>query len=84
MKIEEKTLVASTIAELRLQLRVIERQGIAWTRQLPQEAAKEAAVHHKFDPNLWDNLSLKFKDYHVDIVGDLAQISMLMTRIVMT
>lgn len=80
----ETQLAKATVAELRLLLTSIERLGSQWTRRLPSEAAKEAAIHVRFDPNLWDALRIKYKDYRVDTVGDLVQIRMLLERIIHT
>ena len=74
----------ATVRELGLLLMSVERLGSEWAHHMPAEAAKEASIHAKFDPNLWENLCMKYKDYRVDTVGDLAHVKMMLERIVST
>lgn len=76
------TLRDATAAELRLLLTVIERQGKAWTQEMPPEAAKEAAIQVRFDPNVWKRLVFKYKDEAVDTVADLAHLKLIVSRLV--
>lgn len=76
------TLKQATLGEMRLMLQMIERQGRAWVAEMPKEAAKEAAIRVRFDPDLWTGLCLKYKDSCVDTVGDLAEMKMILGRII--
>jgi hypothetical protein len=73
---------SATLAELQLLLKIIERQGSAWTRELPPAAKKDLFVGVNLDPNFWDVLVLKYRDESVDTVADLAQLKMIVKRLI--
>jgi hypothetical protein len=71
----------TTLSELQLLLKIVERQGVAWTQELPADAKKELFVGVNLDPNFWDSLTLRFKDEAVDTVADLALLKMVLRRL---